>query len=346
MLSFKLNHAELAEEIAVALDVQQHVIGLFGSSGAGKTSLLKGIAGLADDYVTARYFNEMALDNLQVCQSPIYYQDQNATLFPHLTVKKNLELVVSHGRFASDSPFSIEKVVQWCQIELILEHKPSQLSGGQMQRAAFAQSILSGNKLILLDEPFSALDWQAREHFCQLIQHLHKTYQLQFVLVSHSLKELALCTNYIVHLAKFCVTNAGSSQQMVSFLSQESVQNQCAVLTGTIEEVIEEFKLAKVRLSSANEGQIIFISKPEFAQRQVNVEIDAAKVSLGKSQPAQSSIVNCLQAQITNINATNSFVTVELAVEGQVLLANISLLSFKTLDFKVGDHVYAQFKVL
>ena len=106
------------------LDVREHVVGIFGHSGAGKSCLLKGIAGIAGEYVKACHYNGQSINNTPLNQSPIYYQDQNATLFPHLTVKKNLALVIGHGRFANECRYRLEQVIQWCQIESLLEQKP------------------------------------------------------------------------------------------------------------------------------------------------------------------------------------------------------------------------------
>ncbi|WP_448566006.1 ATP-binding cassette domain-containing protein [Thalassotalea ganghwensis] len=328
------------------LNLNENVVGIFGASGAGKSSFLKNIAGIDDSLISVVHYDGLRVDTLSAYKSPIYYLDQGATLFPHLSVRKNLLLVLAHGCFASENSYQFEDVINWCQIESILDQMPLHLSGGQMQKVLFAQSLLSGKKLILLDEPFSALDWKVREHFCQLIQYLHQHFHKQFLFVSHSLKELAMSTNYLLHLDHFKVIKSGISQKLISSLSQEPGQTQSAILSGKIDKIIQEFNLAKVKLGSNSNSQFIYITAPHYDLADVNIEIEANKVSLCKKKPSLTSIVNCLLTRVKEININKHFATIILEIENQILMSNISLLSLYKLELTIGEDIYAQFKVL
>ncbi|WP_448210996.1 ATP-binding cassette domain-containing protein [Colwellia sp. MEBiC06753] len=345
MLSFSLTPPSIKQASSLELDISQYVIGVFGNSGAGKSCLLKGVAGLQEGIVENVCYNKQNLSGKPINQSPIYYLDQQATLFPHLTVRQNLELAVTHGSFAKYASFNFENVVDWCQLDSILDKRPMLLSGGQAQKAAFAQSILSGKPIIMLDEPFSALDWQSREYFCQLIQFLHQKYQRRFILVSHSLKELALSANYIFYIKEFDIAKHGGSQQMVTYLSNKNGNNQLSQLTGNIIEINTRHKLVKLQLSAPS-NQFIYIKSPKLLSDSLNIQVEAKKVSLSKTKPSLSTIVNCLECVVINLKVCESEVIVELDVDGQTLFADISQMSQEKLHFNSGDKVYAQFKAL
>lgn len=343
MLTLRITHPLNRTQQALTWAVEQHIIGVFGASGAGKSTLLKGIAGLAKGYVDNVSYAQQVLPTDANSYTPLYYLRQRSVLFPHLSVVQNLKLVITHGKRAKQCQFSLEEVVSWCELEPILQHKPGQLSGGQQQRAAFAQALLSGKPLLLLDEPFSALDWSARKHFCCLLRYLHQRYQLQFILVSHSLQELALSTDYLIHIHDFSLQQQGTTQALLPQLSAHTASVQSALVRGKVIAVLKDYNLTKVQLLAPS-TQYIYINTPGFVDDEVQLPLVANKVSIAKVQPQQSSIVNCLRGHILSLKRKDDCFCVEVDVDEQIIFANISFLSLKRLDLKVQDSVYLQFK--
>lgn len=340
--------------VEVNLPVDNHVVGIFGESGAGKSTLLKHIAGVAQTKQKIIQYYQDDITTLLPENSPCCYQNQQGFLFPHLTVKQNLQLVLLHGNFSSTLPYSLDEVVKWCNLSALLEQSVSTLSGGEIQRIAFARSLLSGKSLILLDEPFSALDWQAREHMLRLIPWLKTQFEIDFILVSHSLRELSLVASYIVLLKQGKAIEQGLSNEIITRFSTQygSEQGQQAVtaLRGKVVEHIEQYKLIKVLLDGENSQTVTVhannMTSDSMCSNTMLLSLNANKVSLSKIKPSMTSIVNLLKVTVRKIERFSSYALVTLALNEQLLLAEISLMSLDNLELEIDEQVYAQFKVL
>lgn len=177
-------------------------LALYGPSGCGKTSLLRMIAGLmAPDsgkiVVNGRdWFNKTKVLPPQKRAVAMLFQDY--ALFPNMTVEGNL-------RFAAANNQSIEPMLEAIQLQQLRDKKPAQLSGGQQQRLALARALVQEPDLLLLDEPFSALDASLATQMHQLLQQwLHK-HSITTIMVSHHHPEiLQLANKMLVFEAQNC----------------------------------------------------------------------------------------------------------------------------------------------
>lgn len=182
---------------------QNKVLSLLGSSGSGKTTLLKIIAGLeaADGGNIFSQGEEISAQKPQ--QRNMVYLYQEALLFPHLTVYENVAFGL---RIRQKDTLKIDqKVREMLTITEMEEHAhkmPQQLSGGQKQRVAFARAVVIEPKLLLLDEPFGALDAQTRQLMQQLFLNLTQTLGLSALFVTHDLKEAILMGDQIGKIDK------------------------------------------------------------------------------------------------------------------------------------------------
>lgn len=180
---------------------EEGILGLLGASGSGKSLTLKMIAGIFTpdegrivlDGQTL-YDGEKGI-NLPPRKRRVGYLFQNYALFPNMTVEKNI-LCGLHGE--KDKARRREKLFEAAklmQLTELLSRYPSQLSGGQQQRAALARIMVSDPKLLLLDEPFSALDSYLRDQLQIQVRELLSGFQKDVVLVSHSRDEVyRLCS--------------------------------------------------------------------------------------------------------------------------------------------------------
>lgn len=167
------------------------VFALFGPSAAGKSSILSAIAGFESN-VRGRIEVDGAqwLDttvrppvNLPAWRRRVGYVEQSARLFPHLTVRQNLLYAVRKS-----NPF-IEAMIEQFDLGSVLDARPTQLSGGQQQRVALARALAPQPRLLLLDEPLTALDWSIRQSLQDLLHEVNRRYEVSMILVTHQLAE-------------------------------------------------------------------------------------------------------------------------------------------------------------
>ncbi len=172
-----------------------------GKSGAGKTSLLRMIVGLmqpdrgAISVKRQPWFDNKAKINLEIQKRGVGYVFQDYALFPNMTVKENLEFALPKG----DSKSIIQDLVELMELGDLQFLKPETLSGGQKQRVALARALVQQPKLLLLDEPLSALDTEMRSKLQYHVLTLHKEFNLTTLMVSHDNAEvLRLADNLII----------------------------------------------------------------------------------------------------------------------------------------------------
>lgn len=159
-----------------------------GPSGSGKTTLLNAIAGSVP-YQGDVHFDGKTMNGIPPWQRPCRYLNQRLYLFPYLTVAGNLAL----AQYAAGLPRS--KPAQMAMLEEMgiahLAHSyPRQISGGEQQRAALARAMVSHPRLLLLDEPFSSLDWEIRFRLWEVVKNLRQ-HDVTILLVTHEPREVA-----------------------------------------------------------------------------------------------------------------------------------------------------------
>jgi len=189
--------------LQVDLEITGQVIGIFGSSGAGKTSLLEVVAGLRrsaagfialDDHVL---MDTSARKFLVPEQRGVGYVPQDLALFPHLSVRKNL--LYGHSHATLSSRVDLNHVAVVLEIESLLDRSISQLSGGQKQRVAFARALLASPRLLLMDEPLASLDQELKSKIIPYLKRIRDEFQIPMLYVSHSPEEVTqLCDRVIV----------------------------------------------------------------------------------------------------------------------------------------------------
>ncbi len=178
--------------LRVRLETREAITGLLGASGSGKSLTLKCIAGLErPDRGLIRLNGRTLFDsdrgiNLPPQQRRVGYLFQSYALFPHMTVEQNIRCGLHRD---PDPERRLRELVAQFQLQGLERHKPRQLSGGQAQRVALARILGSQPELLLLDEPFSALDAHLRDQLQPQTHALLKELGIQTLLVTHSRDE-------------------------------------------------------------------------------------------------------------------------------------------------------------
>jgi molybdate transport system ATP-binding protein len=199
--------------IDVKLAFEQGILVLFGPSGAGKTTILNCLAGLQkpdrglialNDHVFYSSTDKFAIP---ARQRKIGYVFQDCALFPHMTVKDNaLYGIPTRCKKGGCYRMSVLDVMEMLGITNLQNRYPSQLSGGEKQRVALARALMVEPDLLLLDEPLSALDFDTRKSLQAELNQLQKIWQIPFVLVTHSRKEMHTLADEILFIDKGCQT--------------------------------------------------------------------------------------------------------------------------------------------
>ncbi|MBI1910482.1 MAG: ABC transporter ATP-binding protein [Deltaproteobacteria bacterium] len=193
MLNFRLKKRIEDFALDVELSVNEELMVLFGPSGAGKTQILRMLSGIIkpDEGNIAigaePLFDSKANINVPIRQRQIGYVFQDYALFPHMTVFENIAYGIN-----LKEPLLTQKVNELLGVMRLngLEQRyPHELSGGQKQRTALARTLAAEPRLLLLDEPFSALDYQVREKLRADLLNIHRMFPITTILVTHDLEE-------------------------------------------------------------------------------------------------------------------------------------------------------------
>lgn len=194
--------------LTARVHIEKHAIAVFcGPSGAGKTTLLRLLAGLdRPDEGAIRVGSETWFDSQTKVHLPpqkrsIGFVFQGYVLFPNMTVRRNLEYAAA----SRNDPF-IETLLKMMGLEELQERLPDRLSGGQQQRVALARALVRRPRLLLLDEPLSALDQEMRERLQDQILLLHKELDLTTLLVSHDPTEIRRLATEVLSIVRGTVT--------------------------------------------------------------------------------------------------------------------------------------------
>lgn len=175
----------------ISLEISKgEFITLLGSSGCGKTTTLRIIAGLEQPDAGSVWLDGREVTGLEPNQRDVNTVFQNYALFPHMNVAEN----IGYGLKLKKVPKSeirkkVSRMLELVQLEGYEKRKPSELSGGQKQRVAIARALVNNPKILLLDEPLGALDLQLRRAMQIELKHLQKKLGITFIYITHDQEE-------------------------------------------------------------------------------------------------------------------------------------------------------------
>jgi len=194
---------------------ENEFIAIYGKSGSGKTTILRMIAGLEkpeEGFITFKdivYFDSKKKIHLPPQKRNVGFVFQNYALFPNMTVLENLEYAAENHR-----KNQIEELLELLDLYQLKDRYPNALSGGQQQRVALARALVRNPKILLLDEPLSALDPFTRTRLQEEIKKIHKYYQLTTILVSHDKPEVFKLSDRVLILEDGKISNVGKPQEV------------------------------------------------------------------------------------------------------------------------------------
>lgn len=213
----KLRSTEGEFNLDVQLRIEQgEFITLFGQSGAGKTTLLRCLAGLVTpDAGSIKvngdvWFDGKAGTTLSPQKRRASYMFQDYALFPNMSVRGNLEFALRPGA----NHKRVDELIEMMGLGDMQQRRPDTLSGGQKQRVALARALAAEPRLLLLDEPFSALDHAIRVRLQDEVLRLQRHFGLTTVMVSHDISEVYKLSRRVVVIEQGGITQQGSPAEI------------------------------------------------------------------------------------------------------------------------------------
>lgn len=324
---------------------------LFGRSGSGKSTLLRALSGL--DKGTRGFLQvgrEVWQDGkkrLKTQQRNLGFVFQDAALFPHMSVRENLEFAIKRIPQGVE-PADFEDIVVRMGIADKLERGVNYLSGGEKQRVAIARALLMRPRILCMDEPLSALDWQSKSELLTLLEEVMERYRLPVIYITHAPAEVERLADRVVFMADGCIDRIETLQEALSRADSPLFDEQGAVsvLQGQAQPL--EKGLMPVVLGAqklwlpSNYHGMLESDKP------TRVRIMAKDVSLALSDPQHLSIVNHLQVTLMELipHADNHLLVRCQLADGQSFFSEITKHSAERLKLVVGQQVYALIKTV
>ena len=323
------------------------VTAVFGPSGCGKTTLLRAIAGMEHCHTGFIRVGDMLWqdDNyfVPLHKRPLGYVFQEASLFEHLNVQRNLEYGIKRVPVA-DRKVSTGRAIDLLGIAPLLQRKPQQLSGGEKQRVAIARALAVSPKILLMDEPLSALDLARKQEIVPYLESLHDELDIPVLYVSHTPDEVARLADHLVLMKEGRITAAGPIEEMLTRtdLPLAHGNEAAALFQATVAGHDDEFDLTYLNFPG---GRFTVTRKDLPIDHPVRLRVTARDVSLTLKHQTDTSIQNIFAATVDEVIPEGSAqVTVRMLCGDTPMLALLTRKSASMLDLHPGKKVYAQAK--
>ena len=178
-------------------------LSLFGPSGSGKSSLLLGLAGFLPVINGDLIYNAKSISNMDPKDRPFDLLFQENNLFPHLTVSRNILLGLgAKAKMDSQNSNIVNEILDLVGLYKEKDRLPQNISGGQRSRAAIARSLIRKKPVLLLDEPFAALDFELKNEILDLLLRVARKNGLSIILVSHDPRDVQYLGGDVVLFSK------------------------------------------------------------------------------------------------------------------------------------------------
>ena len=352
-LSVAVRHRLGVFDLAAEFHAEEGVTALFGRSGSGKTTLVNIVGGLLRPKTGRVALGGTVLVDTEKRiwvpphQRRIGVVFQEDRLLPHLSVRQNLLF----GRWFAprrEVAVDVATVVDLLGIGSLLSRRPAGLSGGEKQRVAIGRALLSKPRLLLMDEPLSALDDARKAEILPYLERLRDEARVPIVYVSHSVFEVARLADTLVVLDAGRVTAVGPTAEVLARLDIPAIagsREARAVVDARILARDDGFGLTRLS-TSAGELRVPRIDMPQGSR--LRIQILARDVTLSLGPPTGSSALNVLAAVVAEVprDAGNGVPSLTLRLEcgGVPLLARITQRSVSELRLMPGTPVYAVIK--
>ena len=302
----------------ISLEISKgEFITLLGSSGCGKTTTLRIIAGLEQPDAGSVWLDGREVTGLEPNQRDVNTVFQNYALFPHMNVAEN----IGYGLKLKKVPKSeirkkVSQMLELVQLEGYEKRKPSELSGGQKQRVAIARALVNNPKVLLLDEPLGALDLQLRRAMQIELKHLQKKLGITFIYITHDQEEAINMSDRIAVMKDGRIEQIGTPDEIYNHRKTSYVATfvgNANILHGAAESIQGQNAIVKI-------GNDKVIVKLETSQQ--NTEDTGGKQHLAAGEKVtlavRSENILLQEAAVIGNTGTDNGDTVDISVAGGI----------------------------
>lgn len=329
------NFGEFSALNDITLDIPSgELVALLGPSGCGKTTLLRIIAGLETPDAGSIHFHGKDTTHDDVRERQVGFVFQHYALFRHMTVFENVAFglrVRPKATRPSDAEISsrVHELLQLVQLDWLADRYPPQLSGGQRQRIALARALAVEPKVLLLDEPFGALDAKVRKELRRWLRRLHDELHVTSVFVTHDQEEALEVADRIVVMNKGKVEQIGSPDHVYQQPANAFVYQ----FLGNVNHYP-----VQVNNGQAQIGQHLYASEAGVQDGQAVAYIRPHDLEISKTEQKHSTF----KAQVSYVHPVGRLVRVELIVDDndRILEAELSQEAYQALALKSQQEVY------
>src|SRR5690348_16532331 len=323
---------------------------LFGASGSGKTTLLRCIAGLLrPDSGQVAIGGEILFDSgarmdIPVRQRRVGFLFQNLALFPHLNVVKNIEYGLD-GLNRNDAQQRVDNVLQRFGISGLRNHKPNEISGGERQRVALARALVTDPRVLMLDEPLSALDYATQSHIIQDLRAWNALQGIPILYVTHSQREVFALGERVVVLQDGKVLSQGTPNDVLETPAFESIAQLAGFenfFDATVLSLNPDSGTMLCRLDGAKTEVEVPLSKVEVHSK-IRIAIRAGDILIAGEFPRALSARNVVPARIVSLRREGAMVIAELDA-GRIFEVHLTPGACESLGLKPEQQVWLVIK--
>jgi len=329
----------------VSLSVKKgELFALLGSSGCGKSTLLRMLAGL--ESVTE---GQILIDGEDLAQTPPYHRPvnmmfQSYALFPHMSVESNVAFgLKQEGVRGGELKDRVHNALQLVQMAQYAKRKPHQLSGGQQQRVALARSLVKRPKLLLLDEPMSALDKQIRQRTQMELVNILDQVGVTCIMVTHDQEEAMTMANRLAVMSEGKIVQVGTPHEVYEYPNSR-FSAQFIGSTNLFDGNVVEDEPDHVFVESAELPVRLYVSHGITGPLGMPVTISVRPERIALTRKPPEGAFNWGRGKITNIAYMGGYTLYHVTLEsGKTVVANLSSLALGELDSPTfDDEVYVR----
>lgn len=310
---------------------------IIGPSGAGKTILLEMIAGIHRPTTGRVFIDGNDVTHYQPKDRHIAMMYQDLMLFPHMTVKENILFSVKIRKTSDeDIERKFAELMTIFDISHLMSRNPDTLSGGEAQRVALARALIQKPRLLLLDEPLSALDSMTRERLRQEIRKIHKHLKIPIIHITHHFEDVYALAEKVAIMQDGMIVQTGKPEEVFAHPCTPYVAEICGtenIFRGvaTAERTGSVLNLGdlSIRISTSYQGPVVAVLRSE----DIIISVE----------PFRSSARHTLPAEIVDLIPAGPFIRIVLEA-GIRMIAMVTRTSCEELGLKPGCSVYATFK--
>jgi len=313
---------------------------LLGPTGAGKTTLLNIIAGLIN-YAGTVSFDGNSIDNLPARLRKVGFLFQDLALFPHLDVRSNIAYGLTiQGSPEGENNSRIKELLRLMNIGHLSRRYPKDLSGGEKQRVALARALATSPNILLLDEPFSSLDFRTSRYLMMELRRVQKAFNITTIYVTHNLLEAKEMADRVGIIYDGKLEQIGLPQEVL-FNPQSKKVSDFLGAPNVLD--CEAFRVLREGLIEVSCGGMKIVASHEGGEVK-KIIIFPAQIYVSNQQPPGPGL-NRFRGVIADIIPSEFMMRFRIRVAENILLAELDQDMFSEMGLEVGSEVFLILKL-